>query len=206
VDANISLEEINRKLRLRLQAEGADRLAGWVTAHAGHIPQQDDVVAAQGVTHHRSANHQTPGYARADRKAGGRAVMLESILLLICFAAAWFFAGIETGVISINRLRLRHLVRRKVPGAETIQLFVRNTDLLFGTVLVGNNIACTVASITAVGLATERWGPRGAAAAGVLTTLIILIFCEFFPKAWFQSFPAARCLPFAPLLNAVRWC
>ncbi len=49
VDANISLEEINRKLRLRLQAEGADRLAGWVTAHAGHIPQQDDVVAAQGV-------------------------------------------------------------------------------------------------------------------------------------------------------------
>ena len=48
MDANISLEEINRKLRLRLRAEGADRLAGWIAAHAGHIPEQDDVVEADG--------------------------------------------------------------------------------------------------------------------------------------------------------------
>ena len=48
VDANISLEEINRKLRLQLAAEGADRLAGWITAQAGHVPQQGDVVEAPG--------------------------------------------------------------------------------------------------------------------------------------------------------------
>ena len=48
VDANISLEEINRKLRLRLHAEGADRLAGWIAARAGHVPEQDDVVEADG--------------------------------------------------------------------------------------------------------------------------------------------------------------
>lgn len=48
VDANISLEEINRKLRLHLRAEGADRLAGWIAARAGHIPEQDDVVEAGG--------------------------------------------------------------------------------------------------------------------------------------------------------------
>lgn len=48
VDANISLEEINRKLRLHLEAEGADRLAGWITAQAGHLPQQGDVVEAPG--------------------------------------------------------------------------------------------------------------------------------------------------------------
>lgn len=48
VDANISLEEINRKLRLHLRAEGADRLAGWIAARAGHVPEQDDVVEADG--------------------------------------------------------------------------------------------------------------------------------------------------------------
>ncbi|HOW96925.1 MAG TPA: hemolysin family protein [Kiritimatiellia bacterium] len=48
VDANISLEEINRKLRLNLRARGADRLAGWIAARAGHIPEQDDVVEADG--------------------------------------------------------------------------------------------------------------------------------------------------------------
>ena len=49
VDANISLEEINRKLRLDLQAETSDRLAGWITEHLGSVPKQDDVVEAQGV-------------------------------------------------------------------------------------------------------------------------------------------------------------
>ena len=49
VDANISLEEVNRRLRVRLEAEGADRIAGWIATHAGHVPQQDDVVETQGV-------------------------------------------------------------------------------------------------------------------------------------------------------------
>ena len=49
VDANISLEEINRKLRLDLQAETSDRLAGWITENLGSVPKQDDVVQAQGV-------------------------------------------------------------------------------------------------------------------------------------------------------------
>ena len=49
VDANISLEEINRKLRLDLQADTSDRLAGWITEHLGSVPKQDDVVETQGV-------------------------------------------------------------------------------------------------------------------------------------------------------------
>lgn len=49
VDANISLEEINRKLRLDLDAETSDRLAGWITERLGAVPKQDDVVEAQGV-------------------------------------------------------------------------------------------------------------------------------------------------------------
>ena len=49
VDANISLEEINRKLRLELEAETSDRLAGWITENLGAVPRQDDVVEAQGV-------------------------------------------------------------------------------------------------------------------------------------------------------------
>jgi putative hemolysin len=49
VDANFSLEELNRKLDLDLDSEGGDRLAGWIAEHAGHLPQKDDTVEAQGV-------------------------------------------------------------------------------------------------------------------------------------------------------------
>ncbi len=49
VDASLSLEDLNRKLGIHLSADGADRLAGWVSAHAGHLPQANEVVEAQGV-------------------------------------------------------------------------------------------------------------------------------------------------------------
>ncbi len=49
MDANFSLEELNRKLGLHLDAEGADRLAGWIAHHLGHLPEKDDIVVAQGV-------------------------------------------------------------------------------------------------------------------------------------------------------------
>ncbi len=48
VDANFSLEELNRKLDIQLDSEGGDRLAGWIAEHAGHLPQKDDIVEAQG--------------------------------------------------------------------------------------------------------------------------------------------------------------
>lgn len=48
VDANFSLEELNRRLDIELDSEGGDRLAGWIAEHAGHLPVKDDVVEAQG--------------------------------------------------------------------------------------------------------------------------------------------------------------
>jgi len=43
-----SLEDINHELDMNLEAEGADRIAGWVAAHAEHIPRPGEVVEAQG--------------------------------------------------------------------------------------------------------------------------------------------------------------
>lgn len=48
VDANFALEELNRKLRLNLKAEAADRLAGWIAEKIGHLPQLNDVVETAG--------------------------------------------------------------------------------------------------------------------------------------------------------------
>lgn len=48
VDPHFSLEDLNRKLGLNLQAEDSDRLSGWMAEQLGHIPQQDDVIEAQG--------------------------------------------------------------------------------------------------------------------------------------------------------------
>ena len=75
---------------------------------------------------------------------------LEILLLLACLAAGAFFAGMETGIISINRLRLQHLVRRQVPGAKTVRHFLTHSDLLLGTTLIGTNLLQVVSAILVV--------------------------------------------------------
>ncbi len=48
VDGATSLEDINYELDMRLEDEGADRIAGWVAAQAEHIPRPGETVEAQG--------------------------------------------------------------------------------------------------------------------------------------------------------------
>jgi len=48
VDGATSLEDVNHELDLSLDAEGADRMAGWVIAQAEKIPRTGEKVEAQG--------------------------------------------------------------------------------------------------------------------------------------------------------------
>jgi len=48
IDGSTSLEDINYELDIELEAEGADRIAGWITAQTERIPRVGDVVVAQG--------------------------------------------------------------------------------------------------------------------------------------------------------------
>ena len=130
---------------------------------------------------------------------------LEILLLLVCLSCGAFFAGVETGVISINRLRLQHLVRRQVPGAKTIRHFLTHSDLLLGTTLIGTNLSYVVSAVLAASLGRRLYGAAGAAAAGLLLVVVVLVFCEYIPKAWFQAAPARRTLPCAGLLRAAAW-
>ncbi len=48
IDGSTSLDEINHELDLDLDAEGVDRIAGWVTAKAGRFLRAGEAVEAQG--------------------------------------------------------------------------------------------------------------------------------------------------------------
>lgn len=127
---------------------------------------------------------------------------LEIALFTVCMILGAFFAGIETGVISIHRVRLRHLVEHKLRRARILQNFLDHPDRLLTTVLVGENLCVVVCSISAASLATKIVPVWGAAASSIVVTILVLIFSEYLPKAWFQSRPLERSLPFADVLQA----
>ncbi len=121
-------------------------------------------------------------------------------LIVACLAGSAFFAGLETGVVAVNRLRLRHLVQHRVPGARFVEDFLREPDRLLGTTLIGTNLCHVVMTVAASSLALHLRLPAAEAVAATVTTLVLLVFGEYLPKAWFQAFPAYRTLPFARAL------
>lgn len=132
-------------------------------------------------------------------------VALKFIVMLMCVLGSAFFAGIETGIIAMNRLRLRHLVQHRVPGARLIEDFLRRPDILLGTTLVGTNLCHVAVAVLATSLAESIEVTGAVTAANVLVIVILLIFGEYIPKAWFQSFPSHRVLPFARALWVSSW-
>lgn len=129
----------------------------------------------------------------------------QLILIAFCLLGAAFFAGMETGIIAINRLRLQHLARRQVRGAIIIRNFLAHPDRLLGTTLTATNLLYVISSVTAASIGRQIYGAVGTAVAGALLVVLILIFCEYIPKAFFQAAPARRVLPLAHLLQAAAW-
>ncbi len=123
------------------------------------------------------------------------------LLFLLCLAGSFFFSGIETGVIACHRIRLRALAEQGVKHMATLEFFNAHPDRLLGTTLVGNNICNITLSVMAARWSAHWGGPWGEIASSALLTLIILVFCEYIPKAWFQGNPIDRARPFAPVLN-----
>ena len=151
--------------------------------------------------------------------------MLSTLIVIaFCLAANAFFAGIETGVISLNRMQLRHRVEHGDRAAARLQEFLDHPDRLLATTLVGVNLAMVMLSVLSGHLGAEvehaltgrTGGYWGETLANVAMMLIVLVFAEYLPKAWFQSDPLPRCSRFAQLLvfseqllrplgNAMTW-
>jgi len=101
------------------------------------------------------------------------------VFLLLCSA---FFSSSETGMLSLNRYRLRHQAKEGHRGAERASELLAHPDRLLGTILVGNNFVNILASSIATVLAMQLWGEAGIAIATIGLTIILLIFGEITPK------------------------
>src|SRR5690554_3492074 len=101
------------------------------------------------------------------------------IFLILCSA---FFSSSETGLLSLNRYRLRHMSREGNRNAQRAQRLLNKPDRLLGTILVGNNVVNILAASIATVIAVDLWGDAGVAIATIALTIVVLIFGEITPK------------------------
>ena len=125
--------------------------------------------------------------------------LLFSILAaLILFSA--FFSSSETGMMSLNRYRLKHLLKNKHRGAIRASKLLERPDRLIGLILIGNNLVNILASAIATVIAIRLWGDAGILVATVALTLVVLIFAEITPKTIAALHPEAVAFPASLIL------
>ena len=110
-------------------------------------------------------------------------ITFQLYLIVLCLVGNAFFAGIETGLTSVNRLKLRPLVEDGQDWAIRIQSFMDNPSRMLGTTLLGTNVCMIVGSILAASVGHAMIPRFGEFLAGAAMTAVVLVFCEYSPKA-----------------------
>ncbi|MGI9335486.1 MAG: HlyC/CorC family transporter, partial [Gammaproteobacteria bacterium] len=129
------------------------------------------------------------------------AILVALIVLSACFS------GSETGMMALNRYRLRHLTRIGHRGARLASRLLERPDRLIGLILLGNNFVNVLATMVTTVIAWRLYGDAGLLPASILITVVFLIFAEVTPKtaaalhAEKVAFPASIVL--APLLRVL---
>jgi Mg2+/Co2+ transporter CorB len=114
--------------------------------------------------------------------------LIISLIILIFLSA--FFSSAETGLMALNRYRLRYLVAKGQRTARLIQTLLKRPDRILGVILIGNTFAVIMASSFATIIAIHFWHRLGIAISTIGLTLIMLIFAEITPKTLAALYPA----------------
>ncbi len=110
-------------------------------------------------------------------------------LLAILIVISGYFSGSETGMMSLNRYRLKHLSKEGHKGARRVEKLLARPDRLIGLILIGNNLVNILASAIATILGMRFYGDLGVAIATGALTLVVLVFAEVTPKTLASLYP-----------------
>ncbi len=126
------------------------------------------------------------------------------IWLIVLLVMSAFFSGSETGMMRVNRYKLKSLINSKSKrrnAARRVKDLLKRPDRLLGLILIGNNFVNILATFLFGILAVRLWGEYGLAIAPFLLTIIVLIFAELAPKTLAALFPESIAYPASALLK-----
>ena len=131
-------------------------------------------------------------------------IFAMSILLILLIAASAVFSSSETALLSLSHIRLRQMLKKKEPKADSLAALKKELPAVLTAILIGNNFVNSLASSLAAALAVSLMGTGGNAAAAAVMTFIIIVFGEIIPKTTAASKSAETAARFADFLCVLR--
>ncbi len=129
------------------------------------------------------------------------------VIIAVCLVFSAFFSAADMVYSVVNHERLEQAANEGNKRAKLAYKMVTDYNFSISTILFGNNLVNIFASsfTTLIGLAlnSENFN-NGELVATIVLTVIIIIFCEFFPKAIAKRYNYALALAFAYPVRVVQ--
>ena len=135
-------------------------------------------------------------------------------LVLMLFSA--FFAAAETAMTGASKARMHQLEKDGEQRAKHVNWLIAHREQMVGSVLLGNTFVNIASSALVTSVLLTIFGNAGIAAATLITTALVLIFCEVLPKTYAITNADGVALrlgrpvrwavtAFSPVVGAVAW-
>lgn len=128
---------------------------------------------------------------------------IQIVVLIILLVISSFFSASETALMSVSKVRIRHLKEEGVRGAAVVEKLISEPKGLLSTILVGNNIVNIAATSISTSLMMSIFGSQGIAFATAIMTIVILIFGEVTPKTLASNNKEGVSLAVSKILNVM---
>lgn len=121
--------------------------------------------------------------------------LIRIVLLIFCLIASAFFSGSEVALFSFNKKKIRDLKKEHKIVGSYIQVLLDNPRRLLVTILLGNTLVNTSASIIGVIIALDAAKiftiPEEITVLIqiILLTVLLLFIGEITPKLWANKYP-----------------
>ncbi|HPN84610.1 MAG TPA: CNNM domain-containing protein [Victivallales bacterium] len=132
--------------------------------------------------------------------------MIYLFLVFLFVIIQGFFSGMETGMVSQLKPRVKRGVSKGERGAKILLYFIEHPGVMLATTLMGTNI-CVVCSSSMAKRATVNFGFNSPQAFFITACIMSLILfnAEIIPKDWFRQFPYRRCRPLMGIFRIVYY-
>ncbi|MEM7228355.1 MAG: CNNM domain-containing protein [Planctomycetota bacterium] len=134
-------------------------------------------------------------------------ILLFAVLALVGLALSALFSGTETGLYTINRVRLTIRSNQGDPCARRLRALIDRPERMLATILIGNNIANYIGSygLSAI-LDRMQIAPITLIIINVcILTPLLFVFGEILPKDLFRTFTDTWSYALSRFLTTCRY-
>ena len=114
---------------------------------------------------------------------------MSALIISCCWIVSFLFNGIESGLLSIDPVRLRQNVKRRVPAAVRLNRLLKHPERLLVTVLLFTNAADILGLFLLTRELVQLWGFAGYFISLAIALPVYLFLLSVLPKSLFRRFP-----------------